>query len=249
MKILLCVPLILWCTLVYADQPRLMPLGDSITLGTGSTTGFGYRSALQDRLGIGVYDFVGSQKSPASDPTYDVDHNGISSQETAYIESIISARLDTYMPAPNPAGSKILLHIGTNDAWYEDVTSAQAVQNVSDILDIIQAHDASISVYVALIIPMDHAKNANVIAFNSSLRTMLYAYPKNNLYIVNMYAVFASNPNWITLWMSDFAHPNDTGYNVMAQAWANVILAPVVTTTINGTGTTTVSGAGVTSIR
>src|SRR5947209_14639864 len=93
-----------------ASRPiRVMPLGDSITWGVGSSTGSSYRADLWRRLvtqaGYHI-DFVGSQQS-GSLP--DTDNEGHSGWRIDQIAGGIDGWLATYQP------DVVLLHIGTND--------------------------------------------------------------------------------------------------------------------------------------
>ena len=217
--------------------PRLMPLGDSIT--RGSVDGFGYRDHLQDFLGINKWDFVGPFAHPASHATYDVDHAGVSGQTTAQIEARTLSHLTTYMVG-NAANSIVLLHAGTNDVMTMPGTGtleeriASYVANVEDIIEIIHAHDPTIRIFVALIVPnTDSTIEARIELYNSTLKTMLQNYQttKSNLYIVDMHSAFVNNPDWATEWFhTDGVHPNDAGFRVMASKWSNAISHAILAT-------------------
>src|SRR5262249_13855023 len=93
-----------------ATRPiRVMPLGDSITYGVGSSSGSSYRADLWRRLvtqaGYNI-DFVGSQRS-GSLP--DTDNEGHSGWRIDQIAASVDGWLSTYQP------DVVLLHIGTND--------------------------------------------------------------------------------------------------------------------------------------
>src|SRR5690606_14762306 len=102
---------------------------------------------------------------------------------------------------------------------------ASYVANVEDIIEIIHAHDPTIRIFVALIVPnTDDTVDARIVLYNATLKAMLQNYQstKSNLYIVDMYSAFVSNPNWATEWFhADGIHPNDAGFRVMASKWSN----------------------------
>src|SRR5262245_22408358 len=80
-----------------AGSLTLMPLGDSITWGVGSSTGNGYRSALYDALAAEGYslDFVGSGRNGTmADP----DNEGHSGWLIEQIAGIADSVLATYHP-------------------------------------------------------------------------------------------------------------------------------------------------------
>ncbi|MEV7420088.1 GDSL-type esterase/lipase family protein [Streptomyces sp. NPDC089919] len=105
-------PLLAASPAVAAPAPptvRVLPLGDSITYGQGSSSGGGYRQPLAD-LAAGqsryALDFVGSLvHGPQSDPA----HEG----HAGYTIDRITAGAGRWIPAARP--DVILLHIGIND--------------------------------------------------------------------------------------------------------------------------------------
>jgi len=208
---------------------RLLPLGDSITKGSNGpeTIEFiGYRFALQDNVGIGTYDFVGYYSDPPSDPVYDVLHSGYAGKTAYAIQSLTLGNMLNFFSGYNPNGSAVLIHAGTND-----MPGSRTIQTVADdvlgIVDIIDAHDPTIDVYVALIIPRgntwEYVYN-RVNNFNPALESTLQARQgtKANLYIVDMNAAFhgtSCGNNYLTCLSSDLVHPNTLGYQVMADTW------------------------------
>src|ERR1041384_5155685 len=81
-----------------SDTPlRVMPLGDSITWGVGSSTGNGYRAPLWNRLAADGHplDFVGTGRSgPMSDP----DNEGHSGYKIHQVAALTDASLTRYRP-------------------------------------------------------------------------------------------------------------------------------------------------------
>lgn len=202
---------------------KLMPLGDSITRGSLDTPViFGYRDHLQVLLGVGEYDFVGPYTDPDSDATYDVDHNGVGGDDTLNILARIESNLDTYMPTPNNTNNAVLLMIGTNDIK-DGFVEATTVDNVEEIIDIIVAHDPTIKIYVATIIPSTNSTwNTNFTSYNSALVTRLTTLMGSNpnLHRVDMNAAFRTcNSGTYTACLADSLHPNDAGYQVIANTW------------------------------
>jgi lysophospholipase L1-like esterase len=208
-------------------QPRTMALGDSVTQGVGDSDVFGYRDHLDFLLGVGEAEFVGGRQHPSSNKFYDVDHEGVPGNLASQVEARIAAALDAHMPAPNPADSRVLLHIGIND-MQDRLPIGSVVDNVEDIVDLIDAHDPAINVYVALITPSTIAADDAVFtSYNNALQTRIQSMQgsKSNLFLVDMNAAFKQNPSWATAYMDDEVHPNDAGYQVMADVWAQGIAA------------------------
>jgi lysophospholipase L1-like esterase len=204
-----------------SGKPRLMGVGDSITVGSADPDQFGYRDHLQRHRGIGLMEFVGTQQGPSSNTVYDVDHAGVSGERTDQVIARLAAALAAHMPVPNPAGSAILLHVGTNDIT-QGIAESVIVDNVEAIIDLIDAHDPSIDVHVALITPRTLPEfDAPTTSYNNALETRLLSLQatKSNLFIVDMNAAFKANPTWAADYMGDGVHPNDIGYQIMAVQW------------------------------
>ncbi len=110
------------CTSHADAAMRIMPLGDSITFGVGSSTGNGYRGPLQALLdGTNTdYDIVGTLQNGT--PDIDPDHFGISgikAHDFGDPNKSLRDQLDINTVFPTLAGAgnapdKVLLHIGTN---------------------------------------------------------------------------------------------------------------------------------------
>lgn len=221
---------------------NLMPLGDSITYGNTGGDADGYRFNLQALLGVGVYDFVGSIQQPASDETYDVDGSGVGGNTSSQIEARTDGELDTYMSTTSDGGI-VLLHGGTNDILLE-LSEAAAVQNIIDIIDLIDAHNSNIDIYVALIIPRkdnDGWADSYNTALNTALETKQGS--KTNLVIVDMNTAFTADTfgNCSGDWEANCIdpeditklHPNGAGYATMAKQW-NSCMSSSTNTNCNG---------------
>ena len=127
-------------------NPRIMPLGDSITAGYSLSVG-GYRSKLRDQLvGAGYsFTYVGSQDSYNPSGMTGLNHEGHSGWTTPQLTAIVngsfssnSTSATTIISTSNP--DVILLMIGTNDmlgggatlnADYSDLLTAIFVKNTS----------------------------------------------------------------------------------------------------------------------
>ena len=133
----ICVFSLLSLSWVYADTPvRIMPLGDSITDGFGSSKGSGYRYSLYHALADAGYaiEFVGGLMNGPYD--YDRDHEGHSGYTAQQILDNIYLDGENWLGS-NPA-DVIILHIGTNDISQ----GSQNVNTVAAILDKIDQYEA-----------------------------------------------------------------------------------------------------------
>ena len=214
---------------------KIMPLGDSITMGRNSGVipddndyYISYRAKLWDLLDAAGYDvdFVGSLDS-GSAVFADSQHDGHGGWRD---DEIVNGR-----PATEPAAGKladwliaenpniVLLHIGTND-----INSSP--NDVENILDAIDAYSRDVWVILARIIDQSPYL-ATVTQFNDNVETMALdrvdnpaspAYP-DKIIIVDMedgaginYDFYTDDPPGD---MYDQYHPWATGYDKMADVW------------------------------
>jgi uncharacterized repeat protein (TIGR01451 family) len=226
------------------DVLKIMPLGDSITKGSGGgcyspytyLNCTGYRDHLWNMLvenGFDEFDFVGSQGGIFQyQYTHDNDHEGHGGWTPGGIEGNVYGWLETYQP------DIILLHIGTNDLNSGDV---------EDILDKIDdyetAESVEIDVILALIINQKDGGHTATSNFNNAVETMALARitAEDNLKIVDMEN--GAGINYVTD-MEDSKHPNNSGYQKMAAAWYNALTNETVDPSCP-TGVQPISGATV----
>lgn len=206
----------------------VMPIGDSITVGTNSTTLGGYRHKIFEGRAYQGLPYVSRGTTEAGS----IGENRICGQSGERTDEVL-ARLqtDAHTFAPNVA----LYHCGTNDCTQRNSgvapppTEAQSVQYVMDALDLLRAANAKMYVLVALIVPNQNAgADAQVTSYNAALKTAIELradYAAGFVVEVDMNAAFRANPSWATDYMGDTTHPNAAGYAVMATAWGNALTA------------------------
>ena len=209
---------ILVCTGLSAGAFRIMPLGDSITEGLGSTGDVGYRRPLYLGLTSMGYDvdFVGSLTHGLY-TDFDRNHEG----HYAWYANQIRDNIITWLNN-NPADI-ILLHIGTNDIT-DGQPPAGVAAEIGQILDNIDTyentHHVTITVIVAMIIDRVPA-NPAISTLNYAIQN-LYNTRKaagDNLILVDMQPAINYSKD-----MYDAYHPNDNGYFNMAYNWKVHIL-------------------------
>lgn len=180
---------------------RIMPMGDSITLGLSSTSGNGYRGYLRDLIST-RYDQVGSLGTP---PLMHEGHSGWTIDQLA-------ANARGWVQAAHPA--IVLLDAGTNDDGHNQ-TGAQMLASMGHLLDEIYAGGVSIVVVAQITItPYNNAwQQQQERDFNAGLPAL--AATKGHTKVVDMTGVHIS---------SDRVHPDDAGYLTMAQVWRTVLI-------------------------
>jgi lysophospholipase L1-like esterase len=187
-----------------------MPLGDSITRGSGSTNLNGYRRPLFRKLEAASHsvDFVGSQLNGSTD--FDRNHEGHSGWSAdGGSKGSIADNVFNFLGL-NPADI-VLLHIGTNDIEEGHASSA----DIARILNEIRRRSTDITVVLALIInqypysPETTAYNAEV--NHMALQRIADGHP---IILVDMENALLYPDD-----LGDGVHPNNSGYAKMADVW------------------------------
>ncbi len=173
---------------------RIMPVGDSITRGTGSGWGEGFRLPLVQRMIVGRYtsDFVGAANH-GPPWLYDRNHDGFGGYGIDDITNRIAADLNTHRP------DYVLLMIGSNDIqweWHLDT----APDRLSALIDLITQTRPTANVLVASITPlMDPVMDANARLYNAAIPGIVQAKADagKRVSFVDMYPVLTMN-DWST---------------------------------------------------
>ncbi|WP_328460487.1 ricin-type beta-trefoil lectin domain protein [Streptomyces sp. NBC_00448] len=186
---------------------RVMPLGDSITWGVGSSLGNGYRVPLRDALKAEGHplDFVGSLQSGSM---MDPDNEGHRGWRIDQIAGIADSVLSTYRP------NVVTLMIGTNDL-NQDYQVATAPDRLHALVDRITADVPGVTVLLAsLIVSTNSVEEPYRTAFNQQVPAIAQAEQAAGKHVrfVDMSALTAAD-------LSDALHPNDGGYQKMADAF------------------------------
>lgn len=194
-------------TLATATPLRVMPLGDSITWGEGSSTGNGYRGPLWDRLTADGHplDFVGTLRGGSmSDPA----NEGHCGHRIDEIAALADASLTRYRP------NLVTLEIGTNDL-NGNYQPATATARLKSLIDQITGAVPDATVLVAsLVVSTSGAVEQYRAAYNRAIPQIVseaQAAGKHVAY-VDMSSLTAAD-------LVDTLHPNDSGYQKMADAF------------------------------
>jgi len=186
---------------------RLMPLGDSITWGVGSGTGNGYRGSLWNRLAADGHplDFVGTQRAGSmSDP----DNEGHPGYKIHQIAALADAALTRYRPGV------VTLMIGTNDL-NETYQVSTATARLKSLVDQVTAAAPDATVLVAsLVVSTSGSEEQYRAAYNQAVPQIVNEARAAGRHVgyVDMSALTPADLN-------DTLHPNDAGYEKMADAF------------------------------
>lgn len=218
------------CPTTAATPCSVLPLGDSITEGFGSSGG-GYRvelfrQAVQNGKQL---TFVGSlQNGPASveNKTFPKQHEGhggftidSGTGHSGISGSITDQAISNYHP------NIVLLMIGTNDI-NGNIDISHAPDRLGNLIDDITTRAPQSLVVVATIIPIaNDGTNQKVKTYNSALPALVNARATAGKHVVLLdnYAAFSKDASYATTLMYDYLHPNDAGYAVLGRAFFNAI--------------------------
>lgn len=222
---------------------RIMPMGDSITVGytnadwTGGAFEFGYRSGLYTLLSNAGYNFrfIGNSTEPwtfrdprTTDPAWPPainletlgqdGHNGYAGEDAAYLNANISSWLANQDP------DIILLKIGTNGYQQSDRTDLQTLVNT------ITTNEPDCHLIIAQIMPR-YTFVQEVVNYNTWIRNTLVPAQQalgRKITVVDQYAPFLTHPADLTsidqsLFSNAINHPSNPGYDKMALVWFNAI--------------------------
>ncbi|MGZ9934984.1 FG-GAP-like repeat-containing protein [Streptomyces sp. NC-S4] len=205
-----------------APQPaaplvRIMPLGDSITAGAGSSGGAGYRAPLWSRItarGGYTSDFVGSG---SWGNTPDPDNEG----HSGYTIKDIRDGIDQWQHAAAP--DVVLLHLGINDLNSHNADPATAAADLVSLIDRLQANNPAVTVIVQGLLTDTRGQFARTTTFNTDLLAAVDARSKAGRHVR-----YVASPRLDPATeMPDGLHPNDAGYLKMADAYYESLKAAV----------------------
>ncbi len=213
-----------------ANEPcAVLPLGDSITEGFGSSGG-GYRVQLFKRA---VMDgksitFVGTQMNGPNmveNRTFPRRHEGRGGYmidpgpgRTGISGDVTNSSIQQFPP------NIVLLMIGTNDlnGNFEVDQAPMRLGNLMD--DIIELAPDALLV-VASIIPIENGNGPKVAPFNGAIPQLVEerAADGKHVIFVDNHAAFTTNQDYASAWMGDTLHPNDPGYAVLGDSFYDAI--------------------------
>ncbi|MBN1999552.1 T9SS type A sorting domain-containing protein [candidate division KSB1 bacterium] len=215
---------------------KIMPVGNSITAGTGSSNGNGFRDDLYESLLGTNIQFVGPD---GASPYFGFFEPGVRTQDlysSGYGNGLkdIAAAMYTYRP------EVILVHIGTNGidnippAPYSYNNGQTFLHTSSGILAeflkyISQWANGSKGTFVqhilvCKIIPRSNQgeQDEKVIEYNAQIDRIFFDSPPqiatDKITVVDMYSVMNINTDY-----SDGLHPNDNGYSKISNLYNEIL--------------------------
>ncbi len=194
----------------FAQSLKIMPIGNSITAGEGSSTDNGFRQPLLQNLnnaGYGV-EFVGPHGAP---------FNGFFKSGAKIEDFLPGGSMDVTWPLSTYHPDMVLVHLGTNNTGRDEpgpyTDPATASGKLRSLLETIAQQPSVRYILVCKIIPKIVAgtEEEKIRLFNAQIEKMYFDNPPtDNLSIVDMYTAVS------TAQLFDGVHPGDGGYENMA---------------------------------
>jgi lysophospholipase L1-like esterase len=205
---------------------KIMPLGDSITEGFGTSSASGgpanqggyrielFRQTVKNAKNITFVGSLTNGPTTVESKTFPQKHEGHGGWTISQISGIADSTLSTNKP------DIVLLKIGTNDVNGTGASSAPT--GLKNLITQITKDVPNALLLVSSIIPIkDDNTNQKVKTYNATIPTAVSdaAAAGKHVVFVDSYAAFLADSSWKTKYMSDNLHPNDTGYALLGQTW------------------------------
>ncbi|MCP4310828.1 MAG: T9SS type A sorting domain-containing protein [Bacteroidetes bacterium] len=220
----------------FSQGYRILPLGNSITVGWNGTTppeadAISYRNELYNQLSGALYtfDFVGHDNAGWSILS-DSEHGGISGSRGQYVVRLLQDGYDLRWSEQITTGSQpyldqfpadiILLHIGTNDITHGEGSAATDVENILDEIDLWELSSGThVAVFVAQIISRTDSPADSVLTetYNDNLATMIAGRGDASVFVVDM--EHGALIDYATEMEADGIHPGQAAYDSMGIKW------------------------------
>ena len=214
------------------DPCKVLPLGDSITLGTNYGGGyriklFAHAIAEQRNLTFVGYDTANTPTAAAltalgsASSKYVNKHEGHFAWTIQQDDDLVTGVSKASQDGVNYSGKKVvadaqphivLVHLGTNDM---QVQPSGATDRLAKLLDHVVSDVPNALVVVASIIPLP-SQASNVTAFNQAIPGIVKqrADAGKHVIYVDQYAGFTGKTG-----LMDSVHPYEAGYEQMAVVW------------------------------
>jgi lysophospholipase L1-like esterase len=199
-----------------ATPVKVMALGDSLTVGVGSTRGGGYRAPFWERMrdaGVEV-DMVGGKIDGPE--TFDNRHQGYEQMPLHDLSAGVFDKVRTFEP------DYVLLLAGSDEVGTSHFSPHAFAANLDVMIDRIFTARSGVKLLIGTLPPARYGKNQGAKrAVNELLRRTVRerAARGQAVYLVDAFAAMDPQRE-----MADASHPNDAGYERIGEAFADVLL-------------------------
>jgi hypothetical protein len=201
------------------DFCKVLPLGDSITLGSGYAGGYRVKLFKNAQADAKHLTFVGSQRNgpdKVNSATFPQNHEGHASHTIERIRTELLPKIAN--SAFNPAPHIVLLMVGTDDmSAGTPADQLSASQRVGPLLDELVRLAPKALIVVAKIIPLGatQAGSSNVKPFVDALPAIVQERVAAGKHLV----LVDPNSSFPVAELADGVHPTQRGYEVIGDVW------------------------------
>ena len=199
-----------------AAPVKVMALGDSLTVGVGSTRGGGYRAPFWERMrdaGIEV-DMVGGKIDGPE--TFDNRHQGYAQMPLHELSAGVFDKVRSFEP------DYVLLLAGGDEVGASHFSPHAFAANLDVMIDRIFTAKSEVKLLIGTLPPAKYGRNQGAKrAVNELLRRTVRerAARGQAVYLADAFAAIDPQRE-----MADASHPNDAGYERIGEAFAAVLL-------------------------
>ena len=185
-----------------------MPLGDSITEGTGFAGGYRielFAKSIADSKNITFVGSLSNGPNTVSGVTFPKSHEGHFGWTISQVDGIVPD------PTLNVSPHIVLLHLGTNDM---NLSPSGAANRLGSLMDQIVTDLPNALLVVATIIPLP-SKVSDVNTYNAAIPGLVQTRSSagKHVILVDQFNGFPTSE------LGDGVHPNQAGYTRMAGVW------------------------------
>ncbi|HVH07574.1 MAG TPA: GDSL-type esterase/lipase family protein [Myxococcota bacterium] len=195
---------------------KVMAIGDSLTVGIGSSRGGGYRAPFWEHMrdaGIEV-DMVGGKVDGPE--TFDNRHQGYAQMPLHELSAGVFDKVRSYEP------DFVLLLAGSDEVGTSHFSPHAFAANLDVMIDRVFTAKSDVKLLIATLPPAKFGKKQGAKrAVNELLRRTVRerAARGQAVYLVDAFAAIDPQRE-----MADAAHPNDAGYERIGESFADVLL-------------------------
>jgi lysophospholipase L1-like esterase len=159
---------------------------------------------------------------------YDTDHTGwVAIQTKEMVDFFISVNgAERLFPKPNPIGSALIVHLGTND---KGNPISKTVGHINRLIEYMTEYDQTVKIIICQIVPTltveTHTDN-----YNLALKNLVESLSQDNLLTVDLNTPLKNRPELY----NDLIHPNKDGYESMAILLYLAMTKHLITVTCGG---------------
>lgn len=209
------------------DVCKILPFGDSITFGLGYDGGYRvhlFELAVQDNKNITFVGHSTMGDSGGDSGPQTVAGKPFPRANEGHSGWTISGSNGIAKRVPSPALDDdphiVLLHIGTNDLYNTMMPTAEMPDRLGQLIDDVIAVVPDSLIVVAKLTPVSNASwTATLNTYNAAIPAIVEERAAAGKHVI----MADMNTGFATSNLGDGVHPNEAGYDLMAERWYELI--------------------------